>query len=207
MDLSSSKLMNDAVDAFASLPGIGRKTALRLVLYLLRQEESQVNHFGETLLRLKKDIRFCRQCHHIAEKELCQFCSNYSRDHSVICVVEDIKDVLAIENTHQFRGVYHVLGGRISPMEGIGPSDLHIESLLERVAQGGVQEIILAMSSTMEGDTTNFYLFKKLSGYPIQVTTIARGIGFGDELEYADEMTLGRSILHRIPYEKTLVNK
>lgn len=207
MELSSSKLMNEAVDAFASLPGIGRKTALRLVLHLLRQEESQVNHFGETLLRLKKDIRFCRQCHHIAEQQFCEFCSNPSRDESVICVVEDIKDVLAIENTHQFRGVYHVLGGRISPMEGIGPSDLHIESLLERIAQGNVQEVILAMSSTMEGDTTNFYLYKKMLAYPIQVTTIARGIGFGDELEYADEMTLGRSILHRMPYEKTLVNK
>lgn len=207
MELSSSKLMNEAVDAFASLPGIGRKTALRLVLHLLRQEESQVNHFGETLLRLKKDIRFCRQCHHIAEQELCEFCSNPSRDGSVICVVEDIKDVLAIENTHQYRGLYHVLGGRISPMEGIGPSDLHIESLLERITQGNVQEVILAMSSTMEGDTTNFYLFKKMSVYPIQITTIARGIGFGDELEYADEMTLGRSILHRMPYEKTLVNK
>jgi recombination protein RecR len=207
MELSSSKLMNEAVDAFASLPGIGRKTALRLVLHLLRQEESQVNHFGETLLRLKKDIHFCRQCHHIAEQQLCEFCSNPSRDDSMICVVEDIKDVLAIENTHQFQGLYHVLGGRISPMEGIGPSDLHIESLLERIAQGNVQEVILAMSSTMEGDTTNFYLYKKISAYPIQVTTIARGIGFGDELEYADEMTLGRSILHRMPYEKTLVNK
>ena len=207
MESYSSKLMDEAVDAFASLPGIGRKTALRLVLHLLRQEEPQVTHFGETLLRLKKDIRFCRQCHHIAEQELCQFCSNPSRDQSVICVVEDIKDVLAIENTHQFRGLYHVLGGRISPMEGIGPSDLHIESLLERLSNGTVQEIILAMSSTMEGDTTNFYLFKKVSPFPVQITTIARGIGFGDELEYADEMTLGRSILHRMPYEKTLVNK
>jgi recombination protein RecR len=207
MESHSSQLMDEAVDAFASLPGIGRKTALRLVLYLLRQEEKQVTHFGEILLRLKKDIRFCRQCHHIAEQELCQFCSNSSRDHSVICVVEDIKDVLAIENTHQFRGLYHVLGGRISPMEGIGPSDLHIESLLERLSKGTVQEIILAMSSTMEGDTTNFYLFKKISPFPVQITTIARGIGFGDELEYADEMTLGRSILHRMPYEKTLVNK
>ncbi len=207
MELSSSKLMSEAVEAFASLPGIGRKTALRLVLHLLRQEESQVNHFGEILLRLKKDIRFCRQCHHIAEQELCEFCSNPSRDDSVICVVEDIKDVLAIENTHQFRGLYHVLGGRISPMEGIGPSDLQIESLLDRIAKGNVQEVILAMSSTMEGDTTNFYLFKKMSAYPIQITTIARGIGFGDELEYADEMTLGRSIIHRMPYEKTLVNK
>lgn len=207
MESYSSKLMDEAVDAFASLPGIGRKTALRLVLHLLRQEEGQVTHFGQTLIRLKKEILFCRQCHHISEQEICHFCSNPTRDQSVICVVEDIKDVLAIENTHQYRGLYHVLGGRISPIEGIGPSDLNIESLLERLTNGSVQEIILALSSTMEGDTTNFYLFKKLSPFPIQITTIARGIGFGDELEYADEMTLGRSIIHRIPYEKTLVNK
>ena len=204
MDQFSSRLLEDAVHSFSSLPGIGKKTALRLVLHLLRQEDQEVSRFGEVLLRLKKDIRFCKQCFNITESEVCAICNNPARDHSMICVVEDIKDVLAIENTHQFHGVYHVLGGRISPMDGIGPSDLHIEPLIQRISTDEVKEIILALSSTMEGDTTNFYLYKKLSPLGVQITTIARGIGFGDELEYADEMTLGRSLLHRLPYESTL---
>lgn len=201
MDNFSSKLLESAVNEFATLPGIGKKTALRLVLHLLKQEESRVYSFSESLMRLKRESKTCRVCHNLADKEVCEICSNPHRDNGVICVVEDIRDVMAIENTGQFKGRYHILGGKISPMEGIGPSDLNIESLLERLREESISEIILALSSTTEGDTTNFYLYKKLQGSAVNISTIARGVSFGDELEYADEITLGRSILNRVPYK------
>lgn len=205
MEAYPSRLLEEAINAFAGLPGIGRKTATRLVLHLLRQEPAVLEQFGQVLLRLKEEVKYCRQCNNISDAPVCHICADSSRDHSVVCVVEDIRDVMAIENTHQYRGLYHVLGGKISPMEGIGPSDLFIDSLVERAASGAVHEVVLALSTTMEGDTTNFYIFRKISGFPVTVTTIARGIAFGDELEYADEVTLGRSILNRTPYEKSLV--
>lgn len=199
----SSKLLEKAVEEFAKLPGIGKKTALRLVLNLLNREVDDVTRFATAITSLREEIRFCKKCHNISDIEICQLCSNPSRDNSTLCVVEDIRDVMAIENTQQYRGLYHVLGGVISPMDGIGPQHLNIESLIDKVNSGEVKEIIFALSTTMEGDTTNFYIFKKLKETSVKVSTIARGIAFGDELEYADEITLGRSIANRLPYESS----
>ena len=196
----SSTLLENAVNEFAKLPGIGRKTALRLVLHLLKQSEFDVEVFGNAFIQLRKEIQYCTVCHNISDTEVCRICSNPGRDHETVCVVENIKDVMSIENTQQFRGLYHVLGGIISPMDGIGPNDLEIESLIQRVQDEGVKEVILALSTTMEGDTTNFYIFRKLAPLNIKITTIARGIAIGDELEYADEVTLGRSILNRVEF-------
>lgn len=200
-----SKLIEEAVEQFAMLPGVGRKTALRLALNLLQLDKEEVNRFGQAFIDLRNQINYCSKCHNISDLEVCEICANPARDESLICVVEDIRDVMAIENTHQFKGKYHVLGGIISPMDGVGPSDLNIDSLVEKVASGQVQEVIMALSTTMEGDTTNFYLFKKLKEYDLKMSVIARGISIGDELEYADEITLGRSILNRTPYENSLV--
>jgi recombination protein RecR len=197
-----SRLLEEAVNEFASLPGIGRKTAFRLVMNLLRRDAAEVKKFGETIIRLRSEIRYCSICNNISDTGICNICSDEKRDRSVICVVENIQDVMAVENTRQFRGVYHVLGGIISPVDGIGPSDLKIDSLEERVKQGGVNEVIFALSTTMEGDTTNFYLFKRLSKYGISLTTLARGVAIGDELEYTDEITLGRAINNRNPYSQ-----
>lgn len=195
-----SILLERAVNEFTRLPGIGRKTATRLVLHLLRKQEDEVANFSDAIIRLKREAKYCKECHSISDAEICPICANPSRDHSVICVVENIQDVMAVENTMQYRGTYHVLGGVISPMEGISPADLQIESLIERVAAGDVKEIILALSSTMEGDTTNFYIYRKLMQYDVKLSVIARGISVGDELEYADEITLGRSIINRTPF-------
>ena len=193
----ASSLLESAVSEFSKLPGIGRKTALRLVLHLLRQDEHVAVNFGEAIVRLRKEIRYCRLCHNISEQEICPICANPARDASIICVVENVKDVMSIENTHQHHGVYHVLGGLISPMDGIGPQDIEIDSLVERVRTGGVSEVILALSATMEGDTTNFYIFRRLSEYNVKITMLARGVSVGNEIEYTDELTLGRSILNR----------
>lgn len=202
----SSKLLENAINEFAKLPGIGRKSALRLVLFLLRQSTEEVNNFGNAFIKLRNEIKYCKRCHNISDTEVCSICANPKRDEKTLCVVENIKDVLSIENTQQFNGLYHVLGGVISPMDGIGPNDLNISSLIERVSRESIQEVILALSPTMEGDTTNFYIYKKLaaSGTPVKVTTIARGVAIGDELEYADEITLGRSIVNRTPYQEAL---
>ncbi len=200
----SSKLLEEAVNEMSQLPGIGRRTALRLVLHLLKQPESQTVALSKSLVDLKTEIKFCQNCHNISDTELCEICANKSRQSEVVCVVEDIRDVMAIENTSQYRGLYHVLGGKINPMEGIGPSQLTIKSLVEKAKSGAIEEIIFALSSTLEGDTTNFYIFKQLSGLDIKTSTIARGISVGDELEYADEVTLGRSITNRIPFENSL---
>lgn len=200
----SSKLLEKAVEEFSKLPGIGKKTALRLVLNLLKREKEDVRRFSNALVDLREGIQYCTKCHNISDLEICQLCANPNRDDSVLCIVEDIRDVMAVENTQQFKGLYHVLGGVISPMEGVGPQHLSIDSLLKKVDKGEVNEIIFALSSTMEGDTTNFYIFKKLKNYDIKVSTIARGIAFGDELEYADEITLGRSIVNRLPYENAI---
>ena len=187
---------------FAKLPGIGRKTALRLVLHLLRQETDDVTHFADTIARMRREVKRCKVCHNISDSDTCPICSDPRRDHSTICVVENIQDVMAVENTQQFHGRYHVLGGVISPMDSIGPADLEIDSLVARVASGEVKEVILALGSTMEGDTTNFYIFRKLAPYTnVKISIIARGISVGDELEYTDEVTLGRSILNRTPFE------
>jgi recombination protein RecR len=196
-----SQLLEKAVEEFAKLPGIGRKTALRLVLYLLRQETADVEQFADAVKEMKHGIKHCKVCHNISDNDVCPICSSQQRDNSTICVVENVRDVMAIENTAQFNGLYHVLGGIISPMDGIGPSDLEINSLVSRVAAGGVKEVILALSPTMEGDTTNFYIFRKLADYDVKLSVIARGISVGDELEYADEVTLGRSILNRTPFK------
>ncbi|MEE1943812.1 recombination mediator RecR [Pedobacter sp. KR3-3] len=201
----SSQLLEDAVNEFAKLPGVGQKTALRLVLHLLNKEQEEVSHFGRTLIRLKEEIKHCQVCHNISDHNICSICSAPKRDGETICVVEDTRDVMAIENTNQYFGVYHVLGGLISPMDGIGPSDLNIDSLVQRVSTTSVKEVILALSANMEGDTTLFYLHKRLKDFQIPITTIARGIAFGGELEYADEITLGRSILTRVPYENSLI--
>lgn len=200
----SSKLLEKAVEEFSKLPGIGKKTALRLVLNLLKREKEDVRRFSNALVDLREGIQYCTKCHNISDLEICQLCANPNRDDSILCIVEDIRDVMAVENTQQFKGLYHVLGGVISPMEGVGPQHLSIDSLLKKVDNGEVNEIIFALSSTMEGDTTNFYIFKKLKNYDIKVSTIARGIAFGDELEYADEITLGRSIVNRLPYENAI---
>jgi recombination protein RecR len=203
----SSRLLEDAVNEFGKLPGIGKKTALRLVLHLLNREREEVALFGNTLIKLKNEIKHCIVCHNISDLDTCAICASVKRERDIICVVEDTRDVMAIENTNQYFGVYHVLGGLISPMDGIGPSDLNIEPLVERVKTSEVKEIILALSANMEGDTTLFYLHKKLKDFNIPITTIARGIAFGGELEYADEVTLGRSIVTRVPYENTLTNR
>ncbi len=195
-----SKLLELAVNEFAMFPGIGRKTALRMVLHLLKQEPATIENFGNIILRLKQEIRYCRECHNISDKEVCEICSDSRRENSVICVVENIRDVMSIENTNQYYGMYHVLGGIISPIDGIGPSDLNIPSLELKINSGKIEEIILALSTTMEGDTTNFYLYRKFNNLPVKITTIARGISIGDELEYADEITLGRSIINRTPF-------
>lgn len=200
----SSKLLEQAVDEFGKLPGVGRRSALRLVLHLLKQSEEDVSRFTHAIDLLKSDIKFCNVCFNISDREVCEVCASAKRDSSLICVVEDTRDVMAIENTHQFQGVYHVLGGLISPMEGVGPSDLKIDELVERVRENEVREVILAMSATMEGDTTIFYIYRKLKEFDINVSTIARGIAFGGELEYVDEVTLGRSILSRVPYERNV---
>lgn len=199
MDIQNfpSKLLDKAVSEFAKLPGIGNKTALRLVLYLLKQEKEMVSGFGECIIELRNNIKHCKECNNISDTEICYICSNPLRDHTSICIVENIRDVMAIENTGQYTGIYHVLGGIISPMDGIGPNDLEIGSLEKKVVAGKVKEIILALSTTMEGDTTNFYIFRKFSKFDIIITTLARGVSIGDELEYADEITLGRSIVNR----------
>jgi len=200
----SSKLLQSAVDEVAQLPGIGRRTALRLVLHLMRQPQSQTLHLTEALQKMRQNINFCKNCHNISDSELCEICINTNRNQELVCVVEDIRDVMAIESTASFRGVYHVLGGKISPMDGIGPHDLKINSLIEKVKSGTIKELIFALSSTMEGDTTNFYIFKQIQDTDVVISTIARGISVGDELEYADEITLGRSITNRIPFELSL---
>lgn len=198
----SSALLEKAVGEFAKLPGIGRKTALRLVLFMLRQGDNDVDQFVNAVSKMKREVKYCRVCHNISDTDVCPICSDHSRDAATICVVENVQDVLAVENTQQFHGLYHVLGGIISPMDGIGPADLEIDSLVNRVAAGGVKEVILALSSTMEGDTTNFYISRKLADYPVKLSIIARGISVGDELEYTDEVTLGRSILNRTPFNQ-----
>ena len=199
----SSKLIEKAVNEMSQLPGIGKRTALRLVLHLLKQPKEQTGFLSQALLNMREDIKFCQNCHNISDTKICEICANTSRNHQTICVVEDIRDVMAIENTGQYRGIYHVLGGKISPIEGVGPRQLNISTLVEKVKSGKVVEIIFALSSTMEGDTTNFYIYKQIADSEIVISTIARGISVGDELEYADEITLGRSILHRVPFEKT----
>jgi len=201
----SSKLLENAVNEFSKLPGVGQKTALRLVLHLLNQPAAEVAIFSDAITRLKNEIRFCQICRNISDLPVCEICASVKRDKTLICIVEDTRDVMAIENTGQYNGVYHVLGGLISPMDGIGPSDLNIESLVERVKTGETAEVILAISATMEGDTTIFYLYKKLKDSNIKISAIARGIAFGGELEYVDEITLGRSIATRVPYENSLM--
>jgi recombination protein RecR len=202
----SSKLLEAAVNEMAQLPGIGKRTALRLVLHLLKQPKEQTVFLSNALTSFREEIKFCESCHTISDVAICEICSNSKRNHQLICVVEDVRDVMAIENTGQYRGIYHVLGGKISPMDGIGPSQLKINSLVEKVNSGKVEELIFALSSTMEGDTTNFYIYKQIKDSNIVTSTIARGISVGDELEYADEVTLGRSILQRIPFENTFKN-
>ncbi len=202
----SSKLLENAVNEMALLPGIGKRTALRLVLHLLKRPKEQTGQLVAALSDFRNQIRLCANCHNISDVELCEICVNPKRSPEIICVVEDIRDVMAIENTSQFKGHYHVLGGKISPMEGLGPHNLTIDSLIEKVKAGRVEEIIFALSSTMEGDTTNFYIYRKLQDYPVKISTIARGISVGGELEFADEITLGRSILNRIPFEGSLKN-
>lgn len=197
----SSKLLENAVYEVSQLPGIGKRTALRLVLHLLKQPEHRTNNLATSLVDLRSKIQFCENCHNISDTALCEICANAKRDDSLVCVVEDIRDVMAIENTGQFRGKYHVLGGKISPMEGVGPQNLKIGSLVDKVKSGVIKELIFALSSTMEGDTTNFYIFRQIEGFDVKTSTIARGIAVGDELEYADEVTLGRSILNRVPFE------
>jgi recombination protein RecR len=197
-----STLLEKAVQELSKLPGIGRKTALRLALHLLRRDVEEVDAFADALVHLKHDVRYCSVCHNISDDDVCPICSDHRRDRSIICVVENIQDVMAVENTQQFNGLYHVLGGIISPMDGIGPSDIEIDSLVSRIEQGGINEVILALSSTMEGDTTNFYISRRLSHTGVRISVIARGISVGDELEYTDEVTLGRSILNRTPLTK-----
>ncbi|WP_183477629.1 recombination mediator RecR [Mesonia hippocampi] len=200
----ASKYLENAVNEMSQLPGIGKRTALRLVLHLLKQPESQTTALARALVDLKTEIRFCKQCHNISDTDICEICNDTQRNKKIICIVEDVRDVMAIENTSQYKGVYHILGGKISPIDGVGPGDLSITSLVKKVEEGAVDELIFALSSTMEGDTTNFYIYKQIEKYNIKTSTIARGIGVGDELEYADEVTLGRSILHRVPFENSL---
>lgn len=199
-----SALLENAVNELASLPGVGRKTALRLALHILRRDVPYTESFAKAIVDLRREIKYCRVCHNICDEDICSICANPARDHSLVCVVENIKEVMAIENTGQFRGVYHVLGGIISPMDGIGPSDLQIDSLVERVKTGEVKEVILALSTTMEGDTTNFFIYRKLSPFDVKISVIARGVSIGDEIEYADEVTLGRSILNRTSFNDAI---
>lgn len=199
-----SKLLENAVNEMAQLPGIGKRTALRLVLHLLRQPIEQTTDLTTALDLLRNEIKYCRSCYAISDTNLCEICEKPSRDHSIICVVEDVRDVMALENTQLYKGIYHVLGGKISPIDGVGPSQLNILPLIDKVKNGGVTEIIFALSSTMEGDTTNFYIYKQIKDYEIITSTIARGIAVGDELQYADEVTLGRSLIHRVPFESSL---
>lgn len=203
----ASPLLENAVSEFAKLPGIGRKTALRLVLHLLRQDEQQSISFADAIKKLRQNICYCSSCHNISESALCPICANSARDHSVVCVVENVKDVMSIENTHQHSGVYHVLGGLISPMDGIGPQDIEIDSLVKRVKDENIKEIILALSATMEGDTTNFYIYRRLQGYDVKITQIARGVSVGNQIEYTDELTLGKSILNRTLFSESFTNK
>lgn len=200
----SSKLLQNAVNEVAQLPGIGKRTALRLVLHLLKQPKEQTGHLALALSQMRNEVKFCKSCHNISDVDLCEICANTNRNEEIICVVEDIRDVMAIESTASFKGLYHVLGGKISPMDGVGPQDLQIASLVNKVKEGKVKELIFALSSTMEGDTTNFYIYKQIKDYNVKTSTIARGIAVGDELEYADEVTLGRSIVNRIPFEISL---
>jgi recombination protein RecR len=200
-----SKLLDDAVQAFAQLPGIGQKSALRMVLHLLKVPAEQPERFGELLMRLRRELQYCTNCHNVSSASLCDICKDPRRDQSTVCVVEDIRDVIAVENTAQFKGVYHVLGGLISPMDGVGPAQLQVDTLMEKASSGNINEIIMALSTTMEGDTTLFYLYKKLKPSEIRISTLARGVAIGGALEYADELTLGRSILNRVPYENQLV--
>ncbi|GLU45622.1 recombination mediator RecR [Allomuricauda sp. NBRC 101325] len=200
----SSKLLENAVYEVSQLPGIGKRTALRLVLHLLKQPEEQTELLANALLKLRTEVNFCKNCFNISDTELCEICANPKRDETLVCVVEDIRDVMAIENTSQYNGLYHVLGGKISPMEGVGPQDLNIVPLISKVREGHIKELIFALSSTMEGDTTNFYIFRQLEGLNVATSTIARGIAVGDELEYADEVTLGRSIVNRVPFENSI---
>ena len=200
----SSKLLERAVNEMSQLPGIGKRTALRLVLHMLKQPKEQATALSEALLNMRNDVKFCKSCHNISDVEICEICSNPGRDQSIVCVVEDVRDVMAIENTNSFKGLYHVLGGKISPMDGIGPHDLNVQSLVNKVKEGKIKELFFALSSTMEGDTTNFYIFKQIQDYNIFTSTIARGISVGDELEYADEITLSRSIVNRVPFENSL---
>jgi recombination protein RecR len=202
-----SKLLENAVSELSKLPGIGRKSALRLALHLLRRDVSEVEAFGNAVIRMRKEIRYCKECHNISDDELCTICASPKRDKSTLCVVETTRDVMAIENTGQMNGVYHVLGGIISPMDGIGPEDLTIESIITRVNTGEVKEIVLALPTTIEGDTTNFYLYRRLKDFSLKVTTLARGVSIGDELEFTDEVTLGRSILNRTPYDGMFLKK
>ena len=200
----ASKLIENAVHQFSLLPGVGKKTALRYVLHLLQLTKEDVQEFGDSLSRLRNELKYCKKCHNISDKEICEICSNHNRDHSLICVVEDIRDVMAIENTQQFRGLYHVLGGNISPMDGIGPKDLNIDTLVYRCGQGEIKEVIMALSTTMEGDTTNYFIYKKIKELPVRITTLARGVSIGDNLESTDEVTLGRSLLNRVPFEQSI---
>lgn len=193
--------MEDAVDEFASLPGVGRKTALRLALHLLKQPVEKVNRFSNAFTQLRNEVKYCSECNMISDSAVCPVCSDPKRDRALVCVVESIRDVLSLENTRQFNGLYHVLGGIISPMDGIGPSDLTIDRLVERVGEGEIREVVLALNTGMEGETTSFYIFKRLSPFDIKITTIARGVGFGDDLEYTDELTLGKSIQNRQPFK------
>jgi recombination protein RecR len=204
IDNFPSKLLENAVNEFAKLPGIGKKTALRLVLHLLKKEIPEVQRFSRALTQLREEVKHCRICRNISDSDICNICSNHSRDNRTVCVVENIRDVMSIENTQQYRGVYHVLGGIISPMDGIGPADLEIDSLLKRVENGEIDEVIFALSTTMEGDSTNFYIFKKMKGRNVKITTLARGVSIGDEIEYTDEVTLGRSIVNRMLFENFL---
>jgi recombination protein RecR len=202
----SSKLLEKAVNEMAQLPGIGKRTALRLVLHLLKQPEERTAFLTQALSEMRTDIKLCDSCHNISDETICAICANPSRNHELICVVEDVRDVMAIENTGQFKGIYHVLGGKISPIDGVGPSQLKIISLIEKANSGEIRELILALSSTMEGDTTNFYIYKQIKNKELTISTIARGIAVGDELEYADEVTLGRSIVYRVPFENAFKN-
>jgi recombination protein RecR len=199
-----SLLLENAVNELSRLPGIGPKTAMRLALFLLKEKKEDVNKFAESIRLLREEIRYCKECYNISDADVCSICSNPRRDHSLVCVVESVRDVMAIENTQQYGGVYHVLGGVISPMDGIGPDDLNIDPLVDKVRTGGVKEVVFALSATMEGDTTNFYIYRKISDCSVKITTIARGVAIGDELAYADEVTLGRSLVNRLPFENTL---
>jgi recombination protein RecR len=197
----SSHLVEEAVNELSKLPGIGKRTAMRLALHLLKQDENYSERLGQSIIAMRNNIQFCKKCHNISDQEICEICSNPRRDEKLLCIVEDVRDVMAIENTGQFQGLYHVLGGLISPMDGISPSDLTIDNLIQRVKTEEITEIILALSATVEGDTTNFYIFKQLNNIPVKISTIARGVAIGDEIEYADEITLGRSIVGRLPYK------